>query len=337
MKTIDTIEVKSWNQDYREDASSKEVAHPMGLYIEKETEKPSIHLFEIETNYSLAPFHRSVFKICSELANSIDLDKTVMDFNWSYTASGGHTDVQFHEQGKYITGVTFPNSFPVRHPFTSTIERYQKALNTPDKFIDFLSDRHPERYKGSPLYRVIVSLPKHPDRHHIIEPTYDDMEDYKIILVDSERFMSYWIDQEKTIHRCKTMEELKFVYDAQPLKGDDSAFPPFHTGIDEAIKYVSPHIGYPDKTSIATFLKLEQPPQKSEPSWLEKITNTFNKPKEPIPTLEDKISFTNGRHRILNMYILGAPYIPMTISTYENSHIEFEKRFGWKNQTENAL
>ena len=181
------------------------------------------------------------------------------------------------------------------------------------------------------MHSIIVPLPKHPDKHHIIESAYHNLEDYKIVLADSEKFMAYWIEQIKEKYCCETMDDLERFYEAQPSKGDDTAFPPFHTSIHDSIKHVSPHIGYPDVTAIMNFSRFEWIEKRS---WIEKLIKPFDQPR--LRSM-DQIGFTNGRHRTLNMYKLGAPFLPFTMSsTYENNTV-FEQRFGWRGNSSEKL
>ncbi|ABD79456.1 hypothetical protein [Saccharophagus degradans] len=301
---IKPITVRTWRRSHLHSIQRPETDWTLGLYVEESIKRRVVHLFAIVQDFEVVPFRTSAFKVCTQIARSLNSSSSVLDFDWTFTASGGRSDILFHQQSGYVTGVSFSNSLPVEKPyFHQTIERYNEALNSRYDMLDVLSDGHQEHYLGPPKRMMIIPLPLHPEKHHVMNAAYFLDEKYKVILVNTHEFISYWIEQEKERHSCGSIEALKEIYDAQDFKGDDSILPPFHTTLEESIYFVRPEFEQPDETAILKYMFV--------------AGNAY------------RIRFVNGRHRTVNFFKLGAPFIPLTVEkdvTFE----EFKRRFEWR-------
>ena len=108
-------------------------------------------VIKLDTDWTLGfhvevvPFQTSAYKVCTQVARSLNRSSSAFDFDVTFTASGRCSDIRFHQQ----SGVSFSNSAPIERPyFHQSIDRYNGALNSGSDLLDVLSDDHPERCWG---------------------------------------------------------------------------------------------------------------------------------------------------------------------------------------------
>ncbi len=336
MQKINTIKAHSWRSgNYTDDFEPMD--YDMGMRVDDSADgKPKIQLFSISHPMDVASFEDSFYAVCEGVINDHFPDQDITDFDWEFNASAARTDIHFDTQHGVITNAHFTNGFALRNSFFQTrIESYENALSDPENYTNILSDGHPERYEGAPITRVIVPLPEHPAGHIAMEPTHMsglESDDHKLVLVDTNKLWDQLIAQTMHNHGLKSMDDVRQRYDAEPSKGDDVAFPPFHCTTEESIAHISPHKGYPGETPYASLHITPPETMQDKPNgWIEKLESLINRWTDnanPQP-LAENIEFTNGRHRTLNMMKLGAPYVPMTVHKGDNADI-LEEKFGWK-------
>ncbi len=340
MGQIEIVKAHSWRSGiFTQEFEPMDHDIGMAVYEEPQNDKPTIHLFAIDKAEEGTQFKHAAYNICQGIMDDHFDGQSVTDFNWKYSASGGLSDVEFHEQHGHITGVTFSNDFAVTNRFfIDKVEEYERALADPDNFANILSDGHPERYMSGRSSRVIVPVPLHPAGHITMDPTYmNTLEDTerKIILLDTNKLWDQLIDQTKQRHGLKTMEDMERYYNDQPMKGDDSAYAPFHCDVADALEHIKPQNDYPGETAVGSFWQRQEPPEQAN-GFMDRLLRSVWKDKAEAQEPSKEVAFVNGRHRTLNMMKLGAPYVPISVDKCDNS-AEMEAQLGWNGNTEISL
>jgi hypothetical protein len=300
----------------------------IGLLVKNNGKKQKIRLFSLDKSKNGADLSNTAYKLCTSIVKKHFPDQKITDFDWEFNASAAVTDIDFETKHGVVVGVHFSNEFAATHScFHSSLENYQKAVDSPLDTSTFLSNGHPERYLTEPTSRTLVHLPNHPAGSLLLsKPHYEQeyLEHYEIVLVDADKAIEFWTEQEKTRFGCLSAEGLKYRYDREPLKGDDVAFPPFHTSIEDSINHILPGMGYPPDLPQAGFAIKDPPKDRGGVIGLVEKWASAKKPHIP-----EEILFQNGRHRSVNMHRCGAPYIPFLMPKCEETET-FKGRFEWK-------
>jgi len=329
--------VKNWYTGYREGIESTDVS--LGYIQESDT---TLHLFAIQDpakgfSGDGIELRRTLYNLFTNFLDKHFPGKKVTDFNWKFTAGGAHTNINFVEQNGYVVGVEIGNGFATSGFMSCLKETYDEAIASPAHFIDILTEGHPERYTSGRLRVIIVPLPNHP-KGHIVLPSLSDEDydrNYEVVFADSKKVLEHMIHEASMEHDCSTLEDLKAVYDAEPSKGDDVAFPPFHTSLETSIKYLRPEKGYPDKVPQASYWSIEAKPTAPRGVIETLLGSSFGGTSKPEIT--ETLRFTNGRHRTVNMIVAGAPFIPMQMYKCDDTE-RFKSSFLWGSQkTSNRL
>ncbi len=333
MPELYKIKVHSW--DDSETTDIKPMDYWMGIHYVEGGQKPKIHLFtvrgdEFKCEGDPVSLDRSIYKVCSGIVEDYFSGKKINDFDWELTAAGGHTKLNFEEKNGWITGVRCTNAFPLyQSSFAYGIKDYEEALEDPDNFLHILSEGHPKGFENHPEYLVIVPLPLHPDGHIILETglsTYKS-DKYEVVFADAQKLRDLIIGQEMK-KRSASFDDLIRIYEDEPLKGDDVAFPPFHSTIEESIKHLNPGLGYPGEIAIANF---STDGAFDDEDWGEGLD--WRRDNEWM--LSERIGFQNGRHRTFNMINTGAPFIPILMGKSLGTEM-FKERYGWSKQPQPA-
>lgn len=326
MGKIQIVKARTW---YSRTDNFLPLSYDIGMRVTNAADKPTIDLFSIDANHDAGSVHDSAYTLCQHIIDDHFPDRKVTDFNWTYSESAARTNIIFSEQHGQITGIKLDNAMAGRYGFHTKLENYERALQTDDP-IKFLSDGHPERYKGGQIERVIVPLPLHPAKAILMEPDLHG-DQHRIVLADPAKTLDLMIRDAYHQTGLKTLKQLERYYNAQPMKGDDTAFPPFHTSVQEAIDNIKPQLGYPRDMGRAAYFKPD-PDYLNEASaetsglggWLKiKLGQAF---KPPAP---ESLEFVNGRHRTLNLIKLGAPYVPLLMHKADPTDA-FEAAYGWR-------
>ena len=296
MKKLNNFGVMAYDQHRKMDKH-----YCFGLVV---TDK-QIDIFFIDQT-SFHYFTENTPDVCQKILTEYFLGEKIQNMQWTYTAGGGHSKIIFNEQNNLITTMTFTNGAVLQpYCYAYTMEKYEAALDDPRGLeLALLDGYETEAFKSSffrdSITRYLVHTPYH-DKYkiHVMKPPYShDPEQYPIILVDTEKFISYWKQQSVPIASKDTViDKLKSIFGLNQgncedrFDGADCRL--LSSTLETSLKYY-----IPDEMACGVSL-----------------------------SFDNIISFANGRHRTVNLANLGAPFIPVQSSSYEEE--KFRTLFEW--------
>lgn len=326
MGELTQITVQAWESTYDDEKTSL-VDKPMAMCVLGGEPRPLIDLYEIDANrHDIAGFDIAAYQICQQIVDEHFPGQAVTDFDWRHTASGAQADIVFDAQDDTITGYTISNDLGMRYGFATDVATYENALKQADP-LNTLSDGYPERYQGQEISKIVVPLPLHPAGSVSMEPPYSDgIKDgrQEIVLVQSDALWELMFNEAMTRHGFDNMDQMREYYENQPSKGDDTAFPPFHGALEDSLSHINPGTGYPKETPVATYFKKSDRQPEEDKSVFQKIWDVLSRDEEP----EEELAFVNGRHRTMNLIKLGAPYVPILMTSGQRTE-EFKQKYAW--------
>ncbi|MCF8496588.1 MAG: hypothetical protein K9G62_07980 [Alphaproteobacteria bacterium] len=282
--------------------------------------KPYIQIFQTQGTDAHDLLIRAPM-ICAAVLKQVRPSENLDSVEWGYSAGSSHTDISFESRHGHVTGMTLNNHLITRIGHAQPLEKYQAALNDPRGFMHGLNEEDP-LFQGSPVHRVVVPLPKHPAGYIALKPP--ERENREVVFADPEKLIEFWANQTLRENKAQNMDNLVHIYNENKkyMPGDDNPIAPFHSTIEESLSHLSPEIGYPDTPPMASFWPAPSPSKKSSI-----LSGLFYKES----SRPNEIAFTNGRHRTLNLYKAGAPFVPIDMYTHEYTE-EFRRKFEWKGE-----
>lgn len=268
----------------------------IGYYKSISREKGiKIDLFSISDSFTQF-FIEHAPEICGKLLVHLSIESDIDEVIWNYVASPAYSALKFIRVHGKLAMMRLENG-EVRRPYCGglTIDQYQEVWDSKQEFKQALQTGYPEgSYESEPIIQHLVHTPRRQEKVRVMIPPYGyDDEDHPVVLVDTTKFIHYWNQQCK--EKQLTIND-RFIRLFKPLEVD---------WID------------------ANDRKLLQSSSKEQKEW--------HIPKEmacgACLNHVNKIRFTNGRHRTVNLANAGAPFIPMQISDHNKEM--FCERFEW--------
>lgn len=309
-----------------------------GLRIQDRNSRPHIHLFLLpggDVPFMGQDLLKYNLPYCCESIIEKKLPTVKMqDVSWTYSKGAFHNDFVFNTHHQQIKSISFSNSMALHYGVAFDVERYQKCLNDARGFEKAtLNGESESRYIGAPEERLVIPVPYHPAQYVMMKQESDN---HRIVYANPEQFIKFWFQQTLRQQKVQNLTQLKAKYleNAKRMNGDSNPIAPFHTTFEDSVSYIRPAGGYPypDFPAQVSYL----PPQNASSDTRNSLKNYFklfvqNKnPTLPQSNLEE-IGFTNGRHRILNLYNCGAPFLPFSMYICDNTNA-FEEKYGWQGE-----
>lgn len=300
MKNIQVINVEDC------DLSNNEIQRKLGVYISSQDDSPHIHIFEVGKGImARAHFAFAAPYIGLQILKKYLPEKELSDVRWTYTSGAAHTDFSFKKTHGEISEVFFTNSCPLDLTMPKSIEEYQNLLSHPQTGVA-TNDENDIFYRG-PQKNVIVPIPKHKHGFHVLRHPEQIMRDHCLVLVDPKKFMKHWLTQAFKEANVHDIDGLRKEYEAASklMSDDDNPIAQLHSPIEKSLEYIQ--LRYPNEPAHISF-------------W----TRNY----EP----EGKTSFVNGRHRTINFYNAGAPFLPFLMYKSDTT-VVFKEKFEWHGNT----
>jgi len=269
----------------------------IAYYISKNKEEDiRIVLFSIRDSCTQF-FTDHAPEICGKLLKYLNIDKSIDEVTWNYAASPAYSALKFIRIHGMLAIMRLENGEVSKpHCGNLTLDQYQKIWDLKQDFKQALKIGYPEGdYQSEALVQHLVHTPRRQEKLRVIVPPYGyDNEEYPVVLVDTVKFINYWSQQ------CK---------EKRPIFSD------------RLFRFFKPiRVDWIDINDR----KLLQSSSKKQNEW--------HIPKEmacgTCLNFVNKIRFTNGRHRTVNVANAGAPFIPMQISSYDK--VKFCEKFEWQ-------
>ncbi len=267
----------------------------LGYYVKTNTpELTRIILFSLKNNYP-AYFRLHAPEICSQLLKQLAINKTLDEINWSYASAPALSILKFiRNKGKLAT-MHIEND-EVFNPYAGalTLKEYENLYNESVDFKLALQKGFPiNNVKPSALIDYLVHTPKRNEKIRTMTTPYGNDKDYKVILVDTNRFMKHW-EQQSKVETGNLFNQARYFIESFIANHTDYS----ERGLLSSSKNNNKQWYIPHKMACGVCL------------------NHAN-----------KISFTNGRHRTINLANAGAPFIPLQVA---NEHLaDMRKEFEW--------
>jgi hypothetical protein len=313
MPGIQIIEYESVDQD------NNPVARVCGLQVtENGSDMPHLHLFMLPFKPGSSEgddlLDYNIANVCADILAKRFPKLRISQPAWQYTKGPYTSDIKFKEQHGFVTGIDFSNSLIMNRGFAKSFEAYEEALAAPSFGHAICKGGDSTLFKGPRASLMIVPVPEHPAKYLIIKPGPNNGT-HKIVLADAESFMENWVHQAMRKNHAHTYADLQ-------LKHAD----PFHyeRTTEDSIHHIRAHRPY----QAAQFGYAAVPPPNRLPKLLEKASDfvkKFSLAQQPIPTF----GFEEGMHRTLDMYVLGAPFLPLEMRKGTETE-KFEREFGWQ-------
>lgn len=264
-----------------------------GIYFSTR-EKIKIDIFSIDV-YIFDHFINNAPTICQKIINIFSPGKLVHDIEWTYTAGPVCSMLEFEAVSGLAVTMRFGNGEVAENYCGGRpIDQYAKALNDPRGLQVALQDGFPDHltFTSEPIIRYLAHTPRRSLKIHVLEHPYRNghFEDYPVVLVDTKKLLRYWRQQ------CNYtgFQKIKNLYRKKVNSIDDDDRKLLKSSYETSSKYPIPH-------EMACGVCLN---------------------------FENKICFTNGRHRTVNLANAGAPFIP--VHTCKEGISRFRKLFEWE-------
>ncbi len=282
------------------DISKKPADGNIGVYLSNEENTPHIHLFEVERRTG-RNFTFSAPKICSDILKAYLPEKQLYEVDWTYTTGGAHTDFSFKTTHGEISGIHFTNAFPTNIRTPLSIDRCSEFFSHPQTGC---AQNEPKSiWHSGPLDLMIVPIPKHKEKFIVLRDPYMSA-DHQTILANPNKFIHAWLTQSFMNANVNDLNGLTAEYakNARFMSGDDNPIAPLHSSVEESLTHLRPEGWYPHESAMISY----QPARSG-----------------------GKINFTNGRHRTINFFNAGAPFLPFFMYKGERTD-KFAEEFEWQ-------
>ncbi len=164
-----------------------------GFHISQKNGKPLIDLFEIKENSGDLLGNNLPFACKNFLAEVLPGQK-LDDVFWRYTCGIHQSELKFHEHAEWIYQIDLSHSDLGGKYFKRPLSFYEEALNSNEGFAACLTGGPPlPQYGPSKLF--VIPVREHPNKILYFKPNYSDENSYRPIMVDTEKFMSAWIQE----------------------------------------------------------------------------------------------------------------------------------------------
>lgn len=232
--------------------------------------------------------------ICDQLLEALPIEHSLSDCAWTYTIAPHSTTFSFTENHGLATSITI-NDIRVFEPYCigAAISEYMDAISSSDGLKQSMQSHYApgsfEDIQSTTLH--LAYTPRRTRRLHSLEnPLPNYVDDLGIVVnVDSERFMEYWLKQSAP----KTTGIFpRFGGSRSSLDVSDHKL--LTGSIEESLKYTIP----------------------------------FQMASTVVLDYENKVRFNGGRHRTVNIFRSGAPYIPLH-TVMQSNYDEFLEKFEW--------
>lgn len=264
--------------------------------------KVSIHLFEIAGNKGV-PIGDNLFQGCAAIRDRLYPDTKLQDIDWRLTSGVHDTNVRFEEQGAYVTAIHLEHAVPFGGHFKNTVKQYQESLEDPDGF-EASQTGGRSFIGGEPLTIYPLLLPDHPDGFVLFKHTkgYEDPDYPKtVVLADSRKLLSLWKSH---------TDDLGRVLKSFNMSAEDIRKTSWGNGYDAVL--------------------LSSPLQDSvEHTDGQSASSMYELPEISYDAAQNKIGFSNGRHRLFNAINAGAAFVPLEMYESEETRL-FQEKCGWK-------
>jgi len=267
-----------------------EVSYQFGLI--REVSDVKIFLLENDShNYFIdhAP------NILLAIHKHYDLENEWHEYKWSFVAGAAYSEIIIESKHNTPTTITFLNA-AVLKPYCSAFKAatYINAILDSRSLQDALLDGYPANLKSSFTEASTTFYLVHTPRHkkylfHMIKPWYCDLEKFPVVLVNSEKFISYWKQQREPLPQTIFEKLIGKNPSYKSIDCDDEIL--LSSTVEISLRYSIP-------ATMAENVHFDH---------------------------ENKIRFGDGRHRTVNIANMGAPFIPVQVS---NDNLEiFIKAF----------
>lgn len=266
-----------------------------GIIVSAGTDKPHVHLFEIEENTGV-PISGNIFQGCSAIRDQLFPDLRLQDIEWRLTKSIFDTKIRFEEVQGWPVSVQLDHEIDFGASFKFPLSSYENALLSADGFEHYLTSGHGFSERP-PLHIVPVPLNAHPRGYMLFKreregDAYGNM--VRVVLADAQKIHSFWRDQ---AGEPKSLSKgFNYNYRQQDT-GDDSVL--LNCSLESSLQYLN--------NQSATRMK----------------DMTY------ISFSDGELSFINGRHRLFNAINAGAPFVPVEIDIHSGFD-KFTEKFEWK-------
>jgi hypothetical protein len=278
--------------------------YSFGLVVSDE----KIDIFHIDPS-SVNYLNENLPDLCRKILAKYFTSKQIQDMQWTHTAGGAHSKIIFNEQNNFATTAIYTNGAVFQpYCYAYKIEEYEAALNDPRGLeLALLDGYEDEDAKSSfsidPVKQYLVHTPYHEHYkiHVMTPPFFHNTGECPVILVDTEKFISYWKRQSSKLTSKNTrLNKIKSVFHFNQKNSED------RLDVDDRELLSS---------TLETSLKHDIPYEMACGVSL---------------SFDNKIRFTNGRHRTVNLSNLGAPFIPVQSSSHGEER--FRELFEWANK-----
>ncbi len=307
MPKIQIVKFKTWS-DRHLDADAwkngpEEITGKCGVFMDRRrSAQPKIHVFAVDTysgNEMLCNGPLIFEQILDEVLPSVSLHEA----SWSYTNGPYHSDVVFEGSGKITTRMIADNEFAFYSsiPVSETLlPEYEQKLTE-----NFSGQKMPSSPQAQ---RIVVPIPRHPQKYLCMEDRNDPMG--RAIFADTEKLLRQWYqDNLPSVDDYGVLGSIRGLFGIKS-QGDleKENIQLMGTTLEQSIRHVYPHNGSPHDAPRISY-----------------------NPRNDGP----KIGVTNGRHRIVNLAKLGAPFIPVDMQPGPRTE-EFRKHFEWRSNSPEA-
>jgi hypothetical protein len=238
--------------------------------------------------------------ICQKVVEIVGLHKLIQDIEWTYTASIATSNLKFKALNVFAVKMIFENGVVAKNYCGGeSQEYYEEALNDPRGLTEYLQRGLSEEFPtiSEPIEFYLAHTPRRIKRIHVLEPpyTYPSIDEHPVVVVDTNAFISYWEQQCK----LEKIGVIKRLFSKTTRR----------SSIDDDLELLNSSI----EKSLEQFIPCEM-------SCGVKLCN-------------EKIRFTNGRHRFVNLAKAGASFIPVQTEKYGLE--AFRELFEWKPAKQN--
>ncbi len=261
-------------------------------------EKNKIDLFSIDKK-NFNHFIYNAPTICQKIIEQIGLGISIHDVEWTYTAAPVCSKLEFEALNGLAVKMKFDNGEVANTYFgNQPLDYYEKALNDSREFKVVLQEKFPNSLINTyePIIKYLAHTPGLSKKIHFLERPYKNLpfSDYPVVLIDTKSFIDYWKYQcgFYMLQRIKTLFRGKV--NSVSIKDDDREL--LKSSKKTSSKYIIPR-----EMANVGYININ---------------------------IENRLRFTNGRHRVVNLANAGAPFIPIQTTKEELKAIR--ELFEWE-------